>query len=186
MAVDQISIVNSALIALGADTISSINQNTKSAIVMKAIYSLVRDEVQACHPWNFTLSRQTIAPISTEPVHTYDFLYDFPNDALTLWEVIPHDIEYLVENRQIVCNESSLDVIFGIQNTDESSWDAMFAEAMSFRLAAKTAYSLAQSLELTQYFDNKYKETLSQARWRDSIEGKLLQLEADTWTNARK
>lgn len=186
MAVSQIQIVNSALISLGADRISSITEDKKSAIVVNAIYNFVRDEVQSAHPWNFTLSRQTIVPNSSTPAHGYDFTFDFPNDVLTLWEVIPHDIEYVVENRQILTDETELDVVFGIKNEDESSWDALFSEAFSWRIATKVAYSLTQSLSLMEFSDKKYKEVMSQARWRDSIEGKLLQLEADTWTLSRQ
>ncbi len=184
--VDQVAIVNSALFSLGADRIQSITQNTTPAIVANEIYGLVRDEVQCSHPWNFTMRRATWAPNGDTPDHQYTYVYDLPSDYLTLWEVVPHDIEYTIEQRQLLCDESELDVVYGARNEDESSWDNLFAEAMAWRLATKMAYKLTKSLPLMDYCDRKYKETLTQARWRDGVEGRLLELEADTWIRARR
>ena len=49
----EVSICNSALIKLGASRIASLTEDSKEAKLCYEQYPILRDEVQASHPWNF-------------------------------------------------------------------------------------------------------------------------------------
>lgn len=187
MAVSQVSICNSALIKVGADTISSITQETKSARLLNAIWSQVSDAVLRAHPWNFAIKRVTLAPNATTPDWGYDYQYDLPNDLLRLLDVEPHNIDYVVEgNRQILTDETELDVLYIYRNTDPSSWDPLFAEALAWKLGETIGYALTQSSKVVELCRESYRQALAEARSMDGAEGIIKGLEADTWTDARR
>lgn len=187
MAVTQVKICNNALIECGADRISSITQDTKSAILLNAVYEQVRDQVLADHPWNFAIKRATLAPTSDEPEFEYDYEYDIPSDCLKVWDLYPGDIAFVCEgNRKLLCNESEIDCIYIYRNEDESSWSHNFAEAFSLALAAKIAFALTGSLPLRESLEKRYKNYLAQARSTDGSEGVINGLSATDWTDARR
>lgn len=63
----QIAIVNSALLKLGDARISSITQQTKSAIHANAIWDQIRDCVLRAHPWHFAKKRTRLYPAAARP-----------------------------------------------------------------------------------------------------------------------
>ena len=187
MALTDVGIANSALIKCGSDPISSLTQNTRRAELINAIYTNLRNEVQSAHPWSFTLLRDTLAPSADEPDWGYDYAYDLPNGWLTLWTLDPNDIDYVVENEQILTNESTeLDVLIGIVNTDPSSWSYLFGESLAWRIAAEIGYALTQSINLVESCHKMYAKTIAEARWKDSIDSQVKVLETDKWTNSRR
>lgn len=184
--ISQVSVCNSALVNIGADRISSIDQDTKRAILLKAIYAECRDAVLRAHPWHFAVKRVTLAPNGTIPDWGFDFQYDEPNDCLRLLETSPDDICFELENGKILTNENTLNIKYIFRQDDESSWDSCFAEAFGWKLSGKIAYAITQSITLVQTCEGKYKAAIAEARWASGVETPIKGLEADVWTNARR
>lgn len=61
MAVTDVSIVNMALIELGADTISALTDSTKEASVASALWAQARDYVLTAHEWKCAVKRASLA-----------------------------------------------------------------------------------------------------------------------------
>ena len=192
MPVTQVSICNLALIEVGADLISSISQDTKSARLLNAIWDQSRDQVLHDHRWKFAEKRDVLAPTGTAPEFGYAYAYDIPNDCIKIWEVDtdevlgPDDVEWKREGNQILTDESSINVLYVYRHEDYNAWPATFAEAMALKLAAQIAYGLTQSLSLRESLEKKYKEKLALARSFSSTEGLQQSFIADEWTNARR
>ena len=187
MPVSAVSIANSALVKLGADRISSLTQETRAAQLINAIYDQVRDQVLRDHPWNFALTRVTLAPNSTTPAFEYLYTYDLPSDCLKAYRTYPDTIDWVVEGRTILCNEAEeLNLQYVYRHEDESSWSADFAEAFAWKLAAETAYALTQSSTKEAACAQGYVRALAEARSMDGMEGTLRGLQADTWLDARR
>ena len=192
MAVTQISICNNALVKVGADRISSISQDTRSAILLNAIWDQVRDEVLRAHPWNFAMKRAVLAPNSDAPDFGYDYAYDLPSDCLRVWSAKESDeesaseINHSIEDSQILCDYDAIYVRYIYRNEDPSAWDSLFASAMSCRLAQEISYALTQSLPLRDSLKQEYKLSLQDARTADGMEGTIDGLNADTWTLSRR
>lgn len=186
MSISVTSVCNSALIKVGADRISDIDQSTKGAIVLKAIFDTCRDDVLRAHPWHFAVTRVTLSPNATVPPYEYDYTFDMPTDCLRVLEPYTFDVEFVTEGRTLLSNESTLDVRYIQRIEDPSVWDACFAEALAWRLARDISYSLAQSAALTNTCSVEYKRALSEARSISGMEGTIAALEADIWANSRK
>lgn len=190
MPVSEISICNSALIKIGADVISALSQDTKSARCLNAVFDQVRDEVLRSHPWNFAITRSSLTPTANTPVYEYDYEYSLPSDCL---RVLGFDVdddyetpEYVIEDGKILSNYSEMKLRYVYRNEDPSSWDPMFAEALAWRLAQQVAYALTQSASVVAYAAAGYERALAFARSTDGSEGTLKGLIADSWTTSRR
>lgn len=190
MPVTQVSICNSALVKVGADLISSISQDTRSANLLNALWDQVRDSVLRAHPWNFAIKRATLAPTANTPEFEYTYEFDVPSDCLRVLdiysEVSPGSIEFVVENSKILCEEEEIDVTYIYRNENMESWDSCFAEAMAWRLAREIAYGLTQSAALVTVCEEGYRRSLAEARSMDGTEGTIKSLGADEWLLSRR
>ncbi len=131
------------------------------------------------------MKRATLAATGTTPDFEWDFAYDLPSDCLRVVEIYPGDIDFTVENSQILSDEDGIDVNYIFRNDDPSSWDSCFAEALAWKLAHLISYALTQSASLVGICEKSYEKKLSEARSMDGAEGVLKGLEADFWLKAR-
>ena len=180
-------VVNSALIKLGSERISSLSEQTPPAIAANEIFDTIRDEVLRAHPWNFATKRTTLSPNSTTPDFEYDYTYDLPSDLLRVWDVYPDDIVYSIEaDRTLLSNESEMEIVYIYRNENPEYWDSMFGEALAWRLAKELCYKITASLSLVEHCTREYEKQLALARSTDGTEGVLRALVADDWTRARR
>lgn len=190
MAVTQVGICNSALAKVGQGPISSIDQETRAAQIIKSIWDLVQDEAMSAHPWNFAIKRDTLSPTATTPTYEFTYEYDIPNDCLRVLEletdVTTIGVDWVVEGRKILSNDSSINIRYLYRNVDYNSWSPPFAEVMAWRIAQEIAYALTQSSEREKACSANYERTLALARSTDGAEGVLRGLLADEWTSSRR
>lgn len=188
----QVGICNSALIKIGADRISSIDEDKREAILLKAVWDQCRDKVLRSHKWNFATKRVSLVPNSTTPDWGYDYQYDLPTGTLRFIASDPDDIEYVIESdadgnaRVLRTDESSLDVLLLFSQNNMEAWDTCAAEALAWTLAESVAYALTQSLVLVDFCGKKAGQVTSEARSIDGTEGIVPVLEATDWIDARR
>ena len=115
------SICNSALIKLGAERISTLDDDSKEARLCKEQYPKIREKLLRSHKWNFAIGRQQLAK-STDYTPPFKFESAFPyptqvqrilkldvNEGRALgereWAVEMDPSDY---KKYIVCNEDSI------------------------------------------------------------------------------
>ncbi len=190
MAVTQISICNSALAKVGQAPISSITQETRAAQIINSIFSLIQDELLACHPWNFALKRATLSPTSTTPDFEFTYEFDIPSDCLRVLETETDTTmigdSWVVEDGKILSNDDEVSIRYIYRHENYNAWAPMFAEVMAWRLAQEIAYALTQSTEREKTCEASFAKALSQARSMDGAEGVLKGVITDEWTQSRR
>ena len=75
MAESAVQICNNALIKLGANTITSLSDDTKPARLCNKIYTVLRDDLLRSHPWNFAIGRSSLAQLVDAPAFGFSFQY---------------------------------------------------------------------------------------------------------------
>ena len=83
----QTSIVNRALIKLGAQRITSIDDDDKQARIAKELWDTTRDLELSSHPWTFAKSRAELPALAGTPSFGWGFAYQLPTDFLRMVEV---------------------------------------------------------------------------------------------------
>jgi len=83
----QVSICNLALGWLGANLITSLNDDNREAQLCKTNYDDIRDAVLEEREWTFAVRRLTLPPMVLQPVYGYRNQFLLPNDVLRLLNV---------------------------------------------------------------------------------------------------
>ena len=75
-----VDIANFALNSLGANNISTFDENSKPARLVNQRYNSVRDNVFRQHPWNCLIRRVELAKESDTPSFDYANQFALPTD----------------------------------------------------------------------------------------------------------
>lgn len=197
----EVDICNSALIKLGAEPILSLDDSNKRAEKCKLQYPKLRDEVIASHPWNFAITRATLAQSTYVPAFEFEQAYIIPNDVLRIvktnlnmpgsvgenrWAV---EIDPVTNQKVFLTNnltgEDQIAIQYIKRITDVTKYSPNFVEVLATRLAADLAYPIVQQLALSTQMFALYQQLLRDARTFDAQENSVNQVQADDWRFAR-
>jgi hypothetical protein len=185
MAASSLEICNSALIKIGAKTITSLSENTKAGKLCNEQYSKSRDFLLAIYAWNFAIKRSTLTKDVTAPAWGFDSRFALPNDFIRLLQIRPEYAKYQVENGWILANTDELDIRYVYQNTTTTTYSKEFDEALAYHLASELAYALIQNSALSQEMFSKSEFWVSRAKMVDSANSMPISQDANDWLNAR-
>lgn len=181
----ELSICNSALIKLGANPITSIDQNSKEAILCKAQYHVVLTRVLQEHPWNFAIKRVSLQKLAQAPAFGFTSQFQLPPDYLRVLTPYPDTVKFVVEGDKVLCDESTLAIRYLFNATDPSKYPAQFAEVFAFELALELSYALIQSNTQQAQLEARARNFKITARTYDAQEGTPEDFFRDDWDEAR-
>lgn len=184
MAESELSIINSALIHIGENTIASIDQDTKSAKTAKLKWPLVRDALLRQFPWNCARARQTLIQDTESPAFGYAHQYSLPSqpyclrplaiqfddgDFFPLTEprfggAIDPDYKFTIEGRKLLTDAETVNLMYTARLTDPTVYDSLLVEALALKLAAEMAYTITGSNSLSAELLGRLKDTLKSAK----------------------
>lgn len=181
----RIDIVNIALSMLGADTITSLEDDAPEAIVMKTHYYIARDATLEAHEWSFAIKRFQPAKATESPLWGYDNAFPIPSDIIRVLQVdrgwTPsmsfdrtrhrNQVDHVVEGRDILCDEEEI-YCTGIRRVeDEGIFSNLFAQAFAARLALAACYAITESNQKVEVFAAMFAGTIKEAKSRDGQQG---------------
>lgn len=191
-----VDICNSALNQIGASNIISLTEDSKAARVCNQRYEFVRDSVFRAHPWNCLTVRRTLSPDTAAPAFEFTKQFTLPTDpyCLRVLALDEPDVLYRIEGRKLLCNESTINMIYIGRETDPAQYDMLLMETISASLAADIAYNLVGSSALGANMYSLYQQKLTEARYVDATEDNAINtsvvsdsrtIAADTFINSR-
>jgi hypothetical protein len=191
-----VDICNSALNQIGASNIISLTEDSKAARLCNQRYTFVRDSVFRSHPWNCLTTRATLAPDTATPAFEFSKQFTLPTDpfCLRVLQLSNTDILYKIEGRKLLCDESSIEMIYVGRVEDGNQYDMLLIEALAAAMAADLAYPLVGSSALGANMYQLYQNKLTEARFVDATEDNDINtsvlsdsrtVAADTFINAR-
>lgn len=191
-----VDICNSALNQIGASNIISLTEDSKAARICNQRYNFVRDSVFRSHPWNCLTTRIKITPDTAAPAFEFTKQFTLPTDpfCLRVLALSDTDILYKIEGRKLLCNESTIEMIYIGRVEDGNQYDLLLIEALAAAMAADLAYPLVGSSSLGANMYQLYQNKLTEARFVDATEDNDINtsvisdsrtVAADTFINAR-
>lgn len=185
-------ICNLALIRLGSLPIVSIDDGSKRANALKAIWDQVRDQVLRDHPWNFAIRRATLARLTEAPAFGYAYAYQIPAGCLRVLGMVYDEnnidptLEYKVEVGLLLTDEETALIKYIHRETDVGLYDANCCSAIAARLAADLAYNLTASAAMKEQMLKEYERELAAAKAVDAQEDTPEVYETNDWIDARE
>ncbi len=173
-AVTELQIYNAALMAVGANPLVTVSDTTTQANVVRTMYTYCRDSLLRAHPWNFAERRVLLTPVvGGTPPMDFARYFNLPVDCLKLRRLSDEavDVAYKVEGRRILCDESSISILYTYRVTDTTHFDSLFVECLIAMLAWKIAYPIKANLALMKAKGDEYRDAFFAATGVDAQEG---------------
>lgn len=185
--VTEVSICSNALAKLGEDAITALTDNTVRARLCNRLYEPTRDAVLRDHIWNFALKRQELAQDSDEPAWGYSYSYTLPSDCLRVikTDLDEDKLEWKVEGRAILTDESSCSILFVKRETDPQQFDVLFTDCLQARLAFELCHGITGKQSLASEKWQEYNDKLRRAKGVDGQEGTTEIIESSELSDAR-
>lgn len=185
-----LEICNRGLQLLGAETISSLNDNNKSARACKLAYDNLRKAELRSRHWNFAIKRANLAADVTTPVFGKSLFFPLPEDFLDLAQPDPegnfNTLDYQIEGRSIATNNPApIQIRYVYDCQDVTMFDPLFCEGLSAKIAFEICYLITQSNSNREALKEHYKEKISEARSRNAFENRPTQATDDTYLMVR-
>jgi len=155
MAISPTKICNYALVILGEKRIAALTQDSETARTCNEIYEQIRDEVLADGPekgWKFARARKTVSVSSDTPEFEFAYQFAVPSDPPCL-QIVSVQVDgteltdWQKEGDYILTNEedTSVDVIYIKQVTDEAKFPPHFVKYFAATLAVELSYKITQN-----------------------------------------
>jgi len=186
----RVSIANMALTILGADRITSLEDNNENARRLTAIYDYCVEDVLRAHPWNFAITRQQLARLSSTPIFGYTYEFQLPGDCMRVIEVNNGSFvitNYKIEGRKILTDYDTLYIKYLGNVTDPNQYTSQFIMLLSTRLAAELAYAITNNKANAEHVASLYQERLRMAKATDAQESDSVNIvDEDLWTMEKR
>jgi hypothetical protein len=188
MAVSEVAICNSALIKLGVETITSLNDNSRQALLCKEQYPKIRNKLLYSHPWNFAMKRAKLVATATAPVYEFSYQYTLPSDCLRIWDTQygPSTDFYQREGDFLYSNYSDVAIRYIALIADTTKYSPTFDECCALMLAIDLEYSLVQSNSFKNTLLQELQVELRDSRSFDAQENPSYPYQEDVFLNARR
>lgn len=186
MAVSEASICNKALTFLGANRISSLDEDSLEAKLCKEHYADVRDDLLRSHPWKFALARVELAKIATAPAFGWDCQFQLPNDCLRVVELDGQEADnWTVEGTTLLTNVTVAKIKYIKRVTVTVQFDSVFTTVLALDLGILLSYALTTSQGIRSDLVSLREAKIKEARTFSAQESVGDRVYADEWLNYR-
>lgn len=164
-----INICSRALVGIGADGISSLEDGTAEAKVASELYETAKQDLLAIYPWSFATCNTYIGRLNADDLALHKYLYEKPNDWLRTITVKDGDFaaEYTYRTGKIN-TDAEKPILTYIADVKEADMPAYFITVLVARLQRDFIIPITGKHDEYKTFDNIYQMALIAAKTTDS------------------
>ena len=191
--IDDILIVNKALIKIGQAPIDSLeNAQNKASRLAALLLPQAKKYIFRLHPWNCLRDRAVVVLSAEKPAFGFVHKYALPASCLrplaiqtddgtfvpfynaTYGGSLPSDKQFVIEGRYILTDTAphsgnekgqvGLNFVYIVDPDNLDVLDSDLVEVLSYYLAIEMCYDLTGSVSYKQQLIAEYKEALKRAR----------------------
>ena len=193
MATTKVDICSTALVMIGANTITSFSDDSTEANVCNTVYEDILKSSLTRHRWRFATEQKQLSLLTATPTGRYAYAYQLPTDpellqliTLTVNDlVIPYErygdkvyLDNYGSTSSVIC-----DYIF---RQDEGEFPPHFILALQYQLASLFAGSIARDSGMIKQFAEMAERQYLVAKNIDSAEKTNKTLDHSRFINLRK
>lgn len=197
----RIDICNIALNLLATRPLTSIEDDSDTAIAIKTNYYLARDSLLEEADWSFSIRRFIPAMLTDEPSFGPAKAFAIPSDIMRVVTVdynkdsfgVPwsaralhlNQAEWAVESGYIVSDSEAI-YCRGVRRIeDEGIYSALFATTLAARIAMMACYSITKSNTRFNELSAMYAGLVADAQTMDGLQGRNTRIRRDNLQRAR-
>lgn len=196
---DKLEICNMALAHIGATPIMSLTEESEEARRVVQFYEHDRRVVLRRYPWPWAMRRAELTRLETTP-EDFAYAYRYPANCVCLRKLysvdendhylpFPDFVTYQMTSdatgKILNTNEPRVAAEYTLDLEDNSIMDEMFADALTWKLAASVAFKLTGNAQIVQMSISEYERIFSEALSDAENEQNLKVPELNTFIRAR-
>ncbi len=166
-----IDICSRALILVGAEPITSFDDDTTEALIAGNMYEDIARTNLTATRWRFATNQAILNRLSDAPTGRFSSAYQLP-DYLFLHAVTVRDfqIEYNVYGNKVFCDADTADVLIAdfTYRASEVDWPSYFSVCVEYAMAVVFATALIRDTSLSNLMSTQYEFLMAKARSTDS------------------
>lgn len=167
-----IDICSRALILIGAEPITSFDDDTSEALIASNMYEDIARSNLTSTRWRFATNQSVLNRLSAAPTGRFDAAYQLPAGTLLVHAVTVNDfqIEYNVYGNKVFCDASINDQLIAdyTYRAEEQDWPSYFSVCVEYAMAVVFATALARDQSLAALMDQQLQRALAKAKSIDS------------------
>lgn len=167
-----IDICSRALILIGAEPITSFDDDTTEALVSSNMYEDIARLNLTTTRWRFSTNQAVLNRLTDTPTGRFGSAYQLPSGYLFVHAVTVNDfqIEYDIYGNKIFCDASAQDklVIDYTYRAQEPDWPSYFSVCVEYGMASVFATAIARDQSLAGLMNQQYERMMAKARSIDS------------------
>jgi hypothetical protein len=163
----DIQLCSQALTLLGADEITTFQDETREAKICNTIFELT---VRAClsdRNWSFAQNQIQLNKLTQVPLFQYSAAFQLPADYLRLAGKDNPGLPHSIKEGYLYCNASEVKVNY-IFRSSEEKFPPYFSEYVINRLCQKLAISLMEDENKAAYYAKEVMDSRKRAGLIDS------------------
>ena len=166
-----IDICSRALILVGAEPITSFEDDTTEALIAGNMYEDIASTNLTSTRWRFSTNQAVLNRLSDAPTGRFDAAYQLPDyffvHAITVRDL---QIEYNIYGSKIFCDAAPTDelILDYTYRAEEVNWPSYFSVCVEYAMAVVFATALIRDTSLAGLMENQYTRLLAKARSTDS------------------
>lgn len=184
----EVSICSNALLLLGAQSISSLDDGTTPANLCKQFYAETRDYVLQQYPWRFANKRTVLAQDAEYSANwEYATGYVLPSDCLIVRDTDLGTEPWAREADRLLTNAATdaVGIRYTARVTDTAKFHPSFTVLLQLALATKLAKPVTGTLDATKTFAALEVRALQDARTTDAFESTPRSLDDNPFADVR-
>ena len=166
-----IDICSRALILVGAQPITSFDDDTSEALIAGNMYEDIARSNLVGTRWRFATDQAVLNRLTDTPTGRFNSAYQLPADYLMVHAVTINDnlIEYKIYGNKIFCDASANDelVVDFTYRAQENDWPSYFSVVVEYAMAVVFATSLARDQSMSQLMETQFQKLSAKARSLD-------------------
>ena len=186
----DIEVCSRALILIGAEPITSFDDQTNEALVASNIYEDIARSSLTNTRWRFATNQVVLNRLSEAPTGRFDSAYQLPSGILMLHAITVLDfpISYDTYGSKAYCNSAVSDQLVAdfTYRADEIDWPSYFTLAVEFELASIFAVSIARDPTLGNAMNQRAQMAMMKARTTDAQQQTTRKLNTSRFISQRR
>ena len=182
--ISGITLVGNALNLIGADRISSFDDDSTEAEVTKNIFETTYIAMLTETRWRFATKDKKLARLleKPDPVYGYNYAFALPSDYLQLNEATTND--YQIVGQNVLANTPELTVTYTFR-PEVHHLPGYFIKALEYNLAANFAIPITDDRTKLNDFSSLYSIQLKKARFADASSNPPRAIKSSPYITAR-
>jgi len=166
-----IDICSRALILVGAQPITSFEDDTSEALIAGNMYEDIARSNLVGTRWRFATDQAVLNRLTDVPTGRFNAAYQLPANYLMVHAVTVNDnlIEYKIYGNKIFCDANVNDelVVDFTYRAQENDWPSYFSVVVEYAMAVVFATSLARDQSMSQLMETQFQKLSAKARSLD-------------------